>query len=227
MTEKNGTSHPGSGKRDSIPRTRDEAYETALDLARQAWAEADFETQCRRAGAVVRTDMDRHSAELIFLGQPYLISHPDGLVCKSDEPSEVSLPNQVLLLHYLTGADGRAPTGRSISYQEVPDARLYYPNFIKRTTGILKSVFRDDMDALHQAALSVGGKPAEAGDMGVLFQPLPHVSFTLVIWKGDEEFSPEMNIIFDESITGYLPAEDIIVLAGMISINIMKAFHNK
>lgn len=46
------------------------------------------------------------------------------------------------------------------------------------------------------------------------FSVFPHIRVQLVLWSGDEEFSPEATILFDESIQWLLPAEDIAVMSG-------------
>jgi hypothetical protein len=38
----------------------------------------------------------------------------------------------------------------------------------------------------------------------------------LIIWKGDDEFPPEGNILFDRNILQILSAEDIAWLSGMV-----------
>jgi hypothetical protein len=43
----------------------------------------------------------------------------------------------------------------------------------------------------------------------------------LIIWKGDEEFPPEGNILFDRNILKMLSAEDIAWLSGMIVYPLM------
>jgi hypothetical protein len=42
-----------------------------------------------------------------------------------------------------------------------------------------------------------------------------------MIWRGDDEFPPEGNILFDRSISHFLSAEDIAWLAGMIIYPLM------
>jgi hypothetical protein len=37
------------------------------------------------------------------------------------------------------------------------------------------------------------------------------------MWRPDEEFGPEANLLFDKSITGIFCTEDIVVLAGIIA----------
>ena len=45
---------------------------------------------------------------------------------------------------------------------------------------------------------------------------LPLVPLALILWKGDDEFPPEGNILFDRSITSIFSAEDVAWLSGMV-----------
>jgi hypothetical protein len=54
------------------------------------------------------------------------------------------------------------------------------------------------------------------GDHSVVIKALPLVPVALVLWKGDEEFPPAGNILFDRNITRIFVAEDIAWLAGMV-----------
>ena len=113
-------------------------------------------------------------------------------------------------------------TGELISYQQIPDGFLYYTNFVRRTSGILSRTFGPDPELFMSAALGLGGKPSKLGKYAVLITALPHVRYHYIMWPGDEEFEPEFNCVFDRSITGYLPAEDITVLANMIAVKLIK-----
>jgi hypothetical protein len=44
----------------------------------------------------------------------------------------------------------------------------------------------------------------------------------LVLWKGDEDFPPEGNILFDASVASYLPVEDIVILTEMVVWKLVK-----
>jgi hypothetical protein len=50
----------------------------------------------------------------------------------------------------------------------------------------------------------------------MIFPVLPRVPVQLILWQGDEELPPESTILFDATISDYLPAEDIAVLSGML-----------
>ena len=54
------------------------------------------------------------------------------------------------------------------------------------------------------------------GDAAYSFRILPRLPVAVLLWKGDEEFPPEGNILFDKNISNILSAEDIAWLAGMV-----------
>ena len=55
----------------------------------------------------------------------------------------------------------------------------------------------------------------------MIFPVLPRVPVQLIFWQGDEELPPESTILFDATISDYLPAEDIAVLSGMLVYRII------
>ncbi|HEX76216.1 MAG TPA: DUF3786 domain-containing protein, partial [Dehalococcoidia bacterium] len=61
-------------------------------------------------------------------------------------------------------------------------------------------------------AAKLGGRESDYGDVSVTINAFDHVPITLVLWRGDEELAPNGNILFDASISDYLPTEDVTVL---------------
>ncbi|UCD86044.1 MAG: DUF3786 domain-containing protein [Deltaproteobacteria bacterium] len=207
---------------DSILRdsTKQDNYETAYRLACDELARMDIEKQCEKAGARL-TDQGK-GIILRFLNRDHLISYPDIEVSFQDGEGEVTLWEKIVIIHYLVTAKGTKPAGELISYKQVPDGRLYYPNFVNRTTRPLIKVFGKDPSLLLEAAGLLGGTPSDYGDYAVTIPALPRVAVTTIIWTGDDEFPPDANMIFDANIVDYLPAEDITVLCNMIALKLMK-----
>ena len=73
-----------------------------------------------------------------------------------------------------------------------------------------------------KAAAGLGGFKAEYGDLSVTIRAFNRVPITLVIWKGDDEFPANANILFDNTIMDYLSAEAIIVLCQTITWKLVK-----
>jgi len=199
-------------------------YEISFGIARDKLAACDdFEERARKAGALwLPTDK---VVELDMLGRKLRVVTND--IDVVDPGGEVELWEKIVAMHYLLTANGAGPTGKLISYKEIPDARLYWPNFIARVHKPLLAGFASKPQMLTEIAAPFGGKPHDRGDVSVLIPALPRVDIIYILWKGDEEFEPEAGCVFDENITDYLPAEDVTVLASMTAIKMMKIAFSK
>ena len=96
------------------------------------------------------------------------------------------------------------------------DGINYFTVFSSRTTQPLVKFFGDNPELLVTTAARMGGRPADFGDTAVTFPAFPRVPLTYVLWKGDEEFSPEGSILFDSTVADYLSNDDIHALCETI-----------
>jgi len=157
---------------------------------------------------------------LLFLNQEMRVTWPDFKVFSGKTGEEMPIQQQILLLHYLHGAlssNGAEPTGEWISFQEVPDGRFYLDAFHRRAKNPLVQAFGENPERMVKlASQAFESQPFDQGDASVLVRALPRITVALILWKGDEEFPPEGNILFDRNIIEILSAEDIAWLAGMV-----------
>jgi hypothetical protein len=109
-----------------------------------------------------------------------------------------------------------------IAYKELPEGASYFPTFAKRTIKPLLDHFGKEPHLLLDVAQKLGGNKAEYGDVAVTINAFSYVPITLVLWHGDEEFAPEGSILFDSTISDYLPTEDINVLCETIAWRLVK-----
>ena len=202
-------------------------FKIALGIARDQYRNVDPERQAERSGSLWSQGTSGGEsatcrAELPFLGTPYVIEGPDGDVRYRDESDrEPALWEKILLLHYFTTADGSPIVQKWITVKEIPDSRLYLPNFEKRAVAPLLGRFGGAPEQVVEPARKVGGRQTDVGDVAVTIPALPRVPLTLQFWKGDEEFPPRVNILFDESIVCYLPTEDIILTSQMLAFRLI------
>jgi hypothetical protein len=206
-------------KRPSLPNQRnyEYAYTQAYTLATEELAKVkDIEEQCRNSGAQYQEAASRKVITLSYLSRSYRITLPEVRVTLSDSGEEVPLKTRVLLLHYLIRAEGTLPSGRMITFKELPEGVVYAPTFAKRTLNPLAKNFGKAPHRLVDTAEKLGGKKAGFGDVSVTISAFPRVPITLVLWRGDSEFPPSASIMFDATVTDYLPTEDIIVACEAI-----------
>jgi len=118
---------------------------------------------------------------------------------------------ELLMLHYLAGAKELEPSGKMIGFGQIPEARSYEPVFKVRTVGRLVAAFGESPEKLVDAARPLGGVLGDAGDVSVVLNVFPRVPITIVMWRGDDEFPADGNILFDGTVTEHMPVEDIVV----------------
>ncbi len=165
-----------------------------------------METQCVRSGAKC---IDSSKVIIEYLSRPYVISLPDVQISFEDSEEEVPLKDKILILHYLTLAKGTSATGRLIAFKQLPGCASYFPVFEQLAVKPLLEHFGKEPELLIQAAAKLGGYEAKHGDIGVTINAFSRVPITIAMWRGDKEFAPRANIMFDSGISDYLPIEDI------------------
>ena len=203
------------------PRTSEERYAPALDKALARWKQMDPQEAAWKAGA--EFDAASRTVSLALVGETYLVTHPEGSVRLRDSDAEVPITTRILLFHYLLTADGTPPAGRWVAFRELPDAMVYDPAFQGRTTQRIRGRFGADLEAFHRAAKAFGGDSLTFGDASYLVRALPRVWMAVVVYKGDEEFSPSANVLFDAAAGNYLPTEDLAVLGGHLASRLVHA----
>ncbi len=195
-------------------------YEQAYRLAAEQLAKVDdIERQCRRSGA--RYIGSKKLVILEYLGQSYQITLPEIEISLPDGEAVV-LKDKILLLHYLTQAKGTPLLNRVITYRELPEGISYFPTFAKRAIKPLVDHLGEEPQRVPDIARIFGGYPADYGDVAVTINAFSRVPITLVLWRGDEEFPPQGNILFDSTISDYLSTEDINVLCESIAWRLVK-----
>jgi hypothetical protein len=136
--------------------------------------------------------------------------------------ANVTLVTRIVILHYLNTASGIPFAGEKIAYGDIPACMHYDPVFEKRVLKPLARAFGYDKYSFKEAGKLMGGREEEFGDASFTLFAFPKVPVTFVLWEGDEEFPPGAKALFDPSITGYLPLEDIVVVAKLAAGRILK-----
>ena len=208
-------------KQSTLPEKNEYGYELAYRLAREQLAEIDdIEQQCRKSGA--RYLDSQKAINIEYLNQSYLIKLPDIAVSLMGKEEAVPMRDKILILHYLTRAKGTPLSSKVITYKELPEGANYFPTFYQRAIKPLANYFGNEPHRLLAIARTLGGHEADYGDTAVTINAFNRVPITLVLWQGDDEFAPEGNIMFDSTISDYLPTEDIIVLCEAIVRRLIK-----
>ncbi len=203
-----------------MTRTREDSYLPALDKAAQHLAQQEPYETAFKAGC----DYDPVAAHIIvpYWGQPLYVTLAPVAIRRGDGPAP-DVTSQLLTLHYLIQADGAPPGDRWIAFRELPDARVYDPAFQGRSSVRIVQEFGNDEHGLALASAQLGGERLTFGDMSFMFRAFPRARLALVFHRGDEEFPPAAQVLFDASVGHYLPTEDLAVLGGVLATELVRA----
>ena len=201
---------PNLGNKEGpVPRVDD--YKAAFDIAARELQARDPEQVARAAGV----ELAEGSFSFDFVAQPVRVELGPVTVSGSGD-KEISLTDQVLILHYLTTADGRPMSGQWIAFREIPGAQSYHTAFYNRAMKPLLAGFAENPGLLPQVAAFMSPQEGEGGDASIVVKAFPRVPLMLQVWAGDEDFGAEANVLFDRSVPGYMSSEDAAWIAGRV-----------
>jgi len=194
--------------------TQQKNYRQAFDVACTFLREVDLEEKSKQAGGVYKKEKEREEVTIPFFSEPCTLHFPQ-FEFFSPSKKTVSLVARILLLHYLARADGTRVTGKWVGYKDIAGGLLYASVFEKRVTNPLAKKFGNSKKVFAQTGLKMGGRSVEIGDASLILQAFPLVPLQYVLWEGDDEFPPQVQLLFDSSVDHYLSLEDIVVLGQL------------
>lgn len=207
---------------------QEHGYGLAYRLAREQLARiGDIDRICGNSGARCQVTDSGQFIVLDYLNQSYRVSFPHIAISLAGSDQEVPLRDRILILHYLALARGTPLTQRLIAYKELPEGAGYFRTFYLRAIKPLVTHFGSQSHWLLDFSQKLGGIKAKYGDVSVTIPAFSRVPITLVLWRGDDEFPAEGNILFDSSISDYLAVEDINVLSEIITWKLVKLVREK
>ncbi len=187
-------------------------YRQAFDLACTSIRGMNLEERAEKAEADYEKGKEGERITVRFFLEPYTIQFPQ-IEFHSSSQRVVSLVTRILLLHYLIHADGSPVAGKWAAYKDIPGGRLYAGVFARRVTEPLQRKFGMSARLFRETGIRSGGKPVgEIGDASFILHAFPRVPLQYILWEGDEEFPPSVQLLFDASVDHYLTLEDAVVL---------------
>ena len=186
-------------------------YQQSYDLACSSIKGMNLEERAKKAGADYQKGEAGEKITIHFFSEPCHIQFPQ-IEFHSPSTKVVSLVTRILLLHYLIRADGKPLIGKWVAYKDIPGGLLYAGVFARRVTEPLKRKFGKSAQTFRETGIQSGGELVAMGDASFILYAFPNVPLQYVLWEGDEEFPPSVQLLFDASVDHYLTLEDIVVL---------------
>jgi hypothetical protein len=158
-------------------------------------------------------------ASVKFLADEYSIDPRERSVLSLSCNAPAKDHAKILILHYFAHKLRGLPelSGEWISFKELIAGENYYPAFRKRAIDPVIRKYGKNPDGLLSVLNRLPSRKGTEGDVSVIADVFERVPVQVIMWRGDEEFGPEANMLFDRSIAGIFETEDIAVLGGFIA----------
>ncbi|MBI5141222.1 MAG: DUF3786 domain-containing protein [Nitrospirae bacterium] len=118
---------------------------------------------------------------------------------------------------YLVKAQAISPSGRLLGPSNLKGGQLFFRGSHVLPLPAVAAKYNDNPGAFTERGLRLGGVRVSHGDEAVELRPFPRIPVTLLLWRGDDEFPPRADILFDDGIEKQLPL-DIIWSVAMMSV---------
>lgn len=179
----------------------------------------------RRSGGTQDAD---GAIRLHLWDEPYVVRLPDLTAQHAQTRGAPDDFTQALLLTYLVTADGTFPSGKWITYRDLPDGMFYAQAFrgyaevrLVRELGAAGiSAFRRGMERLGALPEPVG---SGTGNAAYALQVLPRIRLAAVYWTGDEDFPDHASVLFETTSPHYLSTDGLAVLGSHLVNRIIQA----
>ena len=154
-----------------------------------------------------------------FLNETLRIDLKKYCICKKEKDrwDQIAEPLlELITVVYLARATAAPLKDEMIGISELKDAHFFQGPHAVDVTGLLAR-YGNDLEGFKTASLKLGGTPLDLADAAYRFYPFPKAPVYYLLWEGDEEFLPNLSILFDKSIEQHFSADGIWGLINLVS----------
>ena len=154
-----------------------------------------------------------------FLNEEVLVDIHNNCIKRRDDDRWEKIENSLLelvILVYLLHVTPSTLADEMISVKDLKDAHFFQGPHTLKTAPVLER-YGDDLAGFKLAAEKLDGEPMDLADAAYRLTPLPKIPLYYLLWEGDEEFKPNLSILFDRSIERHLSADAIWGLVILVS----------
>lgn len=167
---------------------------------------------CERTDAIYH--YDKNGYFLPFLNQRYLVVPKERKIrrIRPDESLEdetLSTDFYLMCLVYLTDAKRVEPTRKWLSEKDLKGGEMFFRGPHALPVAEITKKYGGDPENFLTAGQRLGGVEMLYGDKAFGLDVFPKILLVYVLWRGDEEFPPRIQVLFDETIQNHFPLDVI------------------
>jgi hypothetical protein len=177
--------------------------------------------------AMVQYDREKNFFIVESFGHRIEISYPEGQVhFKGLDEKLRSFVWELILLNYLSGSREMLLKNEWVSYRELPQGNIFFPNIKTNVIEFLGTFYSDcDKDLLKKVLTKLGFNFVEnKADLAATVKAVPRVPVLIQFWEGEEEIPSSCQILFDSTVSDQMHIEDIAALCSLIKELIVEQY---
>ena len=181
------------------------------------------ENVCSRAK--VTYDRTSNTYTLNSFGQDIIVSMTGKAMHSDSQESDLLLNklgdySRLSILWYLVSAKDITLSGKLVRPEDLKGGSIYSKGSHVLPLDRIADKYGSDTEWFLKRGMEIGSEVLNYGDVSLRLFPFPRVPVTIIIWKGDKEFSSRSDLLFDSTCELHLPV-DIIWSTAMMSVLVM------
>ncbi len=181
-----------------------------------------YEIALEKAWSSIKEISEHKDYSVRFLSDEYSVDVENRLILSMSCNVPAKAHISILILHYLTKKIyGLNHTlGEWVTFKQLDGGQGYYPAFKKRVIDTIERKYGSNLNAFSELENRFKSKRIDISDVGLVFDIFDEVPILVTVSKGDEEFGPEANVLFDRNINEIFCTEDIVILSEFLAHSI-------
>lgn len=197
-------------------------YEVLIEQWREKAMSFDYKERYEALGLPGYNEGD---LPITSYGTLYEISRADASVRDVAQPERRLDYQTVLSIYHLFHFSVKQPkiTGRFVPFREVKRCGPFDPAFKRQVLQPFAKAFEGKKELLIQAGEKLGFRRLPQSDAGFEAKAFECMPVQILFWDGDDEFSAQANILFDENITDFTHEETVVVIGDNAAKTLLSA----
>ena len=134
---------------------------------------------------------------------------------------------ELVTVMYLINVNDIYPIGKDIvGVNDLKEGHFFRGPHALKTDPLIKR-YGQDLKGFKQMAEYLEGDARDMADAAYRLSPFPRIHLYYLLWEGDEEYTPRLNVLFDRSIENVLAADAIWALVNRVSTALLEGPHMK
>ncbi len=194
--------------------SRPDNYQTQAKQAKERFLTYDQEALIRK----LALPFDEGYLYPVLLSQPYRICRKTGDMERKTSTGwqdANSFAEVMTLLDLICDSrENRYVSGRWKNMTSF--GLMFHKNLLEDRRNPWADLFQENPQGFRKACLALGGQPFPNGDIAYTLDFFDGLPITLQLWFGDEEFPPNLRLLWDENALQYIKYETMHFARGLI-----------